>query len=110
MNETVYIILPVYNAEDTVAEAIESVLAQTYSNLELFCINDGSSDGSDRVIQRYAQEDRRVHYFFHENCGLGESRNFAITRAISAGARFIAFNDADDVWHNNKLEFQMRAF
>ncbi|WP_143871111.1 glycosyltransferase family 2 protein [Catenovulum sediminis] len=107
---TVDIILCVYNAEDTLAEAIDSVLAQSYQDFKLWIVNDGSPDNSQLIIDKYATLDSRISTLKHDNCGLGLSRNKAINAAIKQGAKYIAFIDADDVWLSDKLTLQMQAF
>ena len=90
------IVLPFYNAEDFLAEAIESVLAQTYENWELLIVNDAATDGSDQIARAYAQKDKRIRYFVNEkNCGAGLSRNNAIERACGD---YLMFLDADDFY------------
>jgi glycosyltransferase involved in cell wall biosynthesis len=86
-------------------EAIESVLAQTYPSWELLLVDDGSTDGSTRIAQRYAQHHpERIRYFEHpghENRGMSTSRNLGIA---SSRGEFVALLDADDVWLPQRLE------
>jgi glycosyltransferase involved in cell wall biosynthesis len=96
-------IIPVYNGERYLADAIESVLAQEYRPLELIVIDDGSSDGSAAVARRFAQ----VRYHYQPNGGIGAARNRGLELAQGA---FIAFLDADDVWTPQKLAVQLQAF
>ena len=96
MSPFISIVLPFYNAEDFLAEAIESVLAQTYKNWELLIINDAATDGSDQIARAYAQKDKRIRYLVNEkNCGAGPSRNRAIGRACGD---YLMFLDADDFY------------
>lgn len=94
-----------FNAQPFLAEAIESVLAQTYADYELVLVDDGSSDGSSEVARQYAEQyPDRIHYAEHEghaNLGMSASRNFGV--ALSRG-RLISFLDADDIWLPNRLE------
>src|SRR6476659_1934777 len=92
-----------YNAEPYVAEAIESVFAQTYRPLELIVVDDGSTDGTAAVVQSYGD---RVTYAFQENGGNGSARNHAVR--LAAGELF-AFLDADDRFVPDKLERQWDA-
>jgi glycosyltransferase involved in cell wall biosynthesis len=94
-------IVPVWNCERYVAEAIDSVLAQSYRPLELVVVDDGSTDGSAEVIGRYAPA---VRYHHHAHAGLGAARNAGLGLATGA---YVAFLDADDVWLPGKLELQM---
>ena len=96
-------IIPVYNGERYLADAIESVLAQEYHPLELIVIDDGSGDSSAAVAGRFAQ----VRYHYQLNGGIGAARNRGLELARGA---FIAFLDADDVWTPQKLSVQLQAF
>ncbi|HBU09079.1 MAG TPA: glycosyl transferase family A [Candidatus Omnitrophica bacterium] len=91
-----------YNGEKYIAETIQSVLDQTYSDFELIVINDGSKDASEKVI--LGIKDERIKYFRQENKGLSETRNRAIS--LSSG-EFIAILDQDDVWETEKLAQQV---
>jgi glycosyltransferase involved in cell wall biosynthesis len=87
------IIMPVYNSEQYVAEAIESILSQSFTNFELLIVDDGSKDGSGALCDKFAQKDSRVTVFHIPNGGMCHARNFAIDRA-SGG--YIGFCDNDD--------------
>ena len=97
-------IIPCYNAERFLGEAIESVIAQTLSPAEIIVIDDGSTDGSAAVAARYAD---RVEYLRQENAGPAAARNRGIE--LTHG-NFVAFLDADDLWHPEKLERQAAKF
>lgn len=105
MNQLVSAIIPVYNYERFLAEAIESVLNQTYQNVEVIVVDDGSTDRSSEVAKSFA--DRGVRYCNQENAGIGPARN---TGVELAQGEFFAFLDADDRWPEDKLERQLRAF
>jgi len=94
--------MPAYNAEAYIAEAIESVIKQEFARWELCVINDGSTDGTLSVIQRYTA-DPRIKLSSQQNQGLGAARNAGIA---SATANWICFLDADDAWLHNKLKVQ----
>ena len=88
------VVVPVYNSEKTLRRCVDSILAQTYENLEVILVNDGSSDKSERIINRYAQEDERVTVVNHpQNLGLFQTR---ITGADNATGKYLAFVDSDD--------------
>lgn len=89
----VSIIIPAYNAEKTVTETIESVLSQTYRNIELILVNDGSTDNTLSVMQEISQKDERIKILDKRNTGLEDSRFYAVER--SAG-KYIQYIDADD--------------
>lgn len=91
-------------------EAIRSVLGQTYENWEYLLVDDGSTDGSDAVVKRYAEDDRRIAYLSHpgnRNLGMSTSRNLGIQ---AASGKYVAFLDADDVWMPEKLQEQLTTF
>ena len=106
----VSVTIPFKNSSRFLAEAIESVLAQTYTNWELFLVDDGSDDGSQQIAQHYVQQaPGQIHY--HEHAG---HRNLGLTRTRNLGAsvsrgEFLAFLDSDDVWMPTKLEHQVAA-
>ena len=97
-----------FNEEKFLSQAIESVLAQTYSNWELLLVDDGSIDGSTAIARRYseqhAQRLRYLEHSWHANRGMSSSRNLGIQHARGD---YIAPLDADDVWLPNKLERQL---
>jgi len=103
-NPLVSVIIPVYNGERYLAEAIESVLAQTYRPIEIIVVDDGSTDGSADVAKRFGSP---VRYDFQPNSGAGAARNRG---AELARGSVLAFLDADDIWLADKLARQMAAF
>lgn len=104
-NPVVSVITPCYNAETTIAEAIESIQAQTFRDWELLITDDCSTDNTREIINRYAVADPRIRLFTLEvNSGAGVARNNSISEARG---RFIAFCDADDRWYSDKLEKQL---
>ena len=101
------VVMPAFNAEKTIAQAIQSVLDQTYTILELIVVNDASSDNTLQIAQQFAREDVRVHVITNEtNLGVSGSRNRGI--ALSHGD-WIAFLDSDDMWQPDKIEKQCVA-
>lgn len=100
----VSIIMPSYNTAGFIAESIESVLNQTYTNWELIIVDDCSNDGTDDVVKRFLL-DERIKYRKNEmNKGAAISRNRALREARG---KWIAFLDSDDLWFPNKLEKQI---
>ena len=98
------VVMSVYNGEDYVADAIESILAQTYRSFEFLIINDGSSDGSLAIIQDYAARDDRLRIIDQENTGL----TVALCRGVDeARGAYIARMDADDLSLPRRFERQM---
>lgn len=103
----VSVVIPMYNGERFIAEAIDSVMQQTYQSFEIVVVDDGSQDDSKAVVSRYLA-DGRVKLVEHAaNKGIPAARNTGI-RASSG--EFIAFLDQDDLWMAEKLELQVRAF
>ncbi|MBE7442729.1 MAG: glycosyltransferase [Flavobacteriales bacterium] len=100
MTQLASIIIPCYNAEKFIAETIESVLNQTYSNWELIIIDDGSKDNSSKIITSFLT-DSRIKYYYQENKGVSTARNNGISKVNGV---YIAFLDADDVWTPTNLE------
>ena len=86
--------MPVYNAERYVAEAVESVLAQTFRDFEFIIINDGSTDGSLAVLEAYARQDDRIRLISRSNCGLVATRNELVSESTG---QYCALLDADDI-------------
>lgn len=102
----VSIIMPSYNAENYIAESIESVLHQTYSNWELIITDDRSSDRTSEIVQAYCQKDSRIDFVIAKrHTGIAGTRNQCLARVKG---RFVAFLDNDDLWVPEKLEKQVR--
>ena len=93
MKPLISIIVPVYNVEAYLAKCVDSILAQTYTNLEIFLVNDGSSDCCGKLCDEYAKEDKRIKVIHKKNGGLSDARNVAID--VTTG-EFITFIDSDD--------------
>lgn len=90
---SISVIIPVYNSEEYVARAIESVVYQTITHIEIICVDDGSDDRSAEIIKRYQETDSRIIYIYQENNGPGTARN---TGLAHASGEYIAFLDSDD--------------
>ena len=101
MENLVTIIIPIYNAEKYLSKTLESVLNQTYKNLEIILINDGSTDNSKEICTKFANEDKRIIFIDKENGGPSEARNKGLE--ISKG-EYIAFVDSDDYLELNYIE------
>jgi glycosyltransferase involved in cell wall biosynthesis len=99
---TISVIIPAYNAQDTIIETIESVRKQTFQDLEIIAIDDGSRDRTLQLLT--AIEDKRLKVFPYSNAGLPTARNRGIARAQG---KYISFLDADDLWTPDKLEKQL---
>lgn len=94
------IIIPCYNAEKTIERCLESVINQTYKNIEIIVINDGSVDRTDSIIKRYTT-DKRIKYYNRSNHGIGKTRNFGIEKA---NGKYITFLDSDDYLPNDAID------
>ena len=94
------VVIPVYNAENTIARALDSVLAQSYTNYEIIVVDDASTDGTAEILQtKYAPHIKYIQKIF--NSGGGSARNSGMNAATG---EFIAFLDADDTWHKDRLQ------
>jgi glycosyltransferase involved in cell wall biosynthesis len=99
----VSVIIPAYNSARYLRDAVDSVLAQTFKDLEVLVIDDGSTDDTESVMRRYGSP---VRYIPQQNGGVSAARNRGIGESLGT---YVAFLDADDVWYRDKLERQMAA-
>jgi glycosyltransferase involved in cell wall biosynthesis len=99
----VSVVIPTYNYGHFVCQAVESALAQTYANIEVIVVDDGSTDDT---VQRLAPYRDRIRYIHQENRGLSAARNMGIRHATG---EWIALLDADDLWHPQKIDTQLNA-
>lgn len=105
IDDRVSVIMPCYNGETHIHEAMESVMAQTYQNWELIVVDDGSTDASRQIVAEYARRDTRIMALESAgNEGAAVARNKGM--AMASG-RYIAFLDSDDFWATNKLQKQV---
>jgi glycosyltransferase involved in cell wall biosynthesis len=102
------VIIPAYRAEKFLAETLDSVLAQTVSDLECIVVDDGSDDGTSAVIDEYARSDTRVRGLHQPNAGPSVARNTGLA-ACAASAEYVVFLDADDIWEVNAVELLIGA-
>lgn len=105
-NHTISVVLPVYNGEKYLVSAIESVTAQTCQNWELLIIDDGSSDGSPAICERYAEMDSRIKVFHQPNGGVNSARAKGVD---NAAGKYLAFLDADDRFEPDALEYLLNS-
>lgn len=99
--EKVTLIIPVYNVEKYLRQAIESAMAQTYKNIEIILVDDGSTDGSKVICDEYAKKDDRIKVLHKENGGLSDSRNHGID---NSDGKYIMFLDSDDFLEPDAIE------
>lgn len=101
----VSIIMPVYNSEKYIEDAVNSILKQTYNNWELIIVNDCSTDNSSKIINRFCENDSRIKvYHLEKNVGVSRARNYGIE---NSNGEYIAFLDSDDFWDEKKLKLQI---
>ena len=94
MNQLISVIVPVYNVKEFVKKCLDSLVRQSYKNLEIIVVDDGSTDGSGRICDEFAALDKRMRVFHKKNGGLSDARNFGIKKAKG---EIIAFVDSDDL-------------
>ena len=87
------VIVPVYNAQNYIERCLDSIIAQTYSELEIICVDDGSTDDSAQICKEYAEKDKRIHYHYIDNGGVSNARNYALKLVTG---EWFAFVDSDD--------------
>ena len=104
MANLVSVVIPSYNSAHLVSAAVQSVLQQTYANVEAIIVDDGSTDDTRQVAERWVAQDQRVVYIHQQNKGLGGARNTGIDHAKG---EFIAFLDADDLFYPDKIRLQL---
>ena len=95
------IVVPVYNVQEYLEECVFSIIAQTYSRLEIILVNDGSTDESGLLCEKISQKDSRIKVLHKENGGLSDARNVGVA---CAGGEYIVFVDSDDVVHPQMIQ------
>lgn len=105
----VSIIIPTYNRFNYILDALKSVLNQTYKNIEVIIIDDGSKDNTKKIVEEYIKLNKlnNVYYFYKENGGVATARNFGIEKS---SGELIAFLDSDDIWREEKISKQIEFF
>lgn len=96
--DLISIIVPIYNAEEFLGECIESILNQSYINIEIILVNDGSTDSSLNICNKYKEMDNRIKIISKSNSGVSDTRNIGISNALG---KYICFTDADDMLKND---------
>ncbi len=104
----VSVLMPAYNAEKFIDTSIQSILNQTYTNINLLILNDCSTDKTKSIILRYRKQDKRIKYFENET-NLGYVKSFNKLMTLFDG-EYITFQDADDYSSNNRIKLQVEAF
>lgn len=98
LNPFISVIVPVYNSEKYLSKTLDCIVAQTLKNIEIICVNDGSTDSSLEILQRYSEQDKRIKIINKENGGLSSARNKGIDTAVG---QYIGFVDSDDIIPEN---------
>lgn len=106
LSPLVSVIVPVYNVRPYIEEALDSLASQTYGRLEVLLVDDGSTDGSGEVCDRYASQDSRFRVIHQENQGLSAARNAGLDRMTG---EFVAFLDPDDAFHPDMIRRLLEA-
>ena len=101
MNDKISVIVPIYNTEKYIGKCLESIKKQTYKNLEIILVNDGSIDKSEEICKSYIEKDKRFTYYLTSNYGVSHARNFGLDKATG---KYIMFIDSDDWLENNMIE------
>ena len=98
----VSILIPVYNVENYLEKCLDSVISQTMNNIEIICVNDGSTDHSGEILEKYQKKDKRIIVVNKENGGLPSARNAGLE--IARG-KYIGFVDSDDYINSDTVSY-----
>lgn len=101
MCKKVSVIIPIFNAEKYLEECLNSIIAQTYNRLDIILVNDGSSDKSLEICNKYELEDKRVRVFTQNNQGVSVARNLGLDYIKG---EYVTFSDSDDIWEKSGIE------
>lgn len=106
---TISVIIPAYNSQDTIREALDSIVLQGKYDFEIIVVDDGSSDGMKSKVDGFINTHPEVHvrYFYQKNKGVSAARNFGLKQAQGT---FVAFLDSDDAWLSDKINQQLAVF
>ena len=107
--DRISIIVPVYKAEAYLPQCLDCVTGQTYRNLDIILIDDGSPDRCGEICDRYAERDPRIRVFHTENRGVSAARNLGLEKAREIGSAYVAFADSDDYMEKEMYEIMLRA-
>lgn len=100
MKKMISVIVPVYNVEKYLEKCVQSIIAQTYQKLQIILVDDGSTDSSGRLCDKFSEMDARIGVIHKENGGLSDARNIGLRYALG---EYVTFIDSDDFWENNEL-------
>lgn len=105
-NDLISVIVPIYNVEKHLKKCVDSIINQTYKNLEIILVDDGSPDNCGKICDEYAKEDLRIRVIHKENGGLSSARNIGIRMSLGS---YLMFVDSDDYIEINMVEFLYNA-
>ncbi len=105
-NKIVSVIVPVYNVKDYLKECLESISMQTYKDLQIIIIDDGSTDGSGEICKNLSKKDNRIEYIYQINAGVSKARNTGLDYAIG---KYVCFVDGDDRLSSNAIKVLVEA-
>ena len=97
----VSVIIPVYNAEKFLKQCLNSVISQTLKEIEIICVDDGSTDNTNAILKAFSEKDQRITVIHQQNAGAGAARNNGLRRAKG---KYLSFLDADDFFEKTMLE------
>lgn len=100
-NIKISVILPVYNVEKYLRQCLDTIIGQTLREIEILCVDDGSTDNSARILKEYAQKDQRIKIYTQKNAGAGAARNLGLRHA---SGKYLSFLDSDDFFEPDMLE------
>ena len=100
-NIEISVIVPVYNSEKYLKQCLDSIVGQTFKDIEIICVNDGSTDSSSQILAEYASKDDRFVIINQENGGAGKARN---TGLDASRGKYLSFLDSDDFFESTMLE------
>ncbi len=101
MKDLITVVIPIYNVEKYLERCIKSIIKQTYKNIEILLVNDGSPDNSKKIMEEYKKKDKRIKCIYKENGGLSDTRNYSLN---IANGKYICFIDGDDYIENTFVE------
>lgn len=107
MVKLVSVIVPIYNTEPYLEKCLSSIKNQEYKNIEVLLVDDGSTDGSSYICQRFCKEDERFRYLYKENNGLGSARNYGIN---NSKGEYLCFIDSDDWLEQDYINYLLEGF
>lgn len=107
MKRVISVIIPVYNCEKYIAECLDSVIQQTYTDIQIIAIDDGSTDKSGEILDRYAQKDARIQVLHSPNGGASAARNAGLAHAVG---EFVTFVDSDDIIEPDMYQYMLAYF